>query len=331
MTIVALALSAAALLMLLVLAARRLVLARRERGHAESERRVRPLALAIVEGSGGEPPALSARDQAVLAEVLGRYSRELTGEADRRIADYFHESAALTSAGGELGSRRMWRRAAAAYTLGDMRCAEAAPELLRALDDDKPEVRGAVARSLGRLGVSEAALPLIEALASRRISNEVGGEALIELGSDVVPELRHMAGRPAWQIRATAITLLGLVGTSGDSPVGVEALRDSSADVRRAAAAALGRIGSSDAETALRATLDDPVDVVRAAAAESLGLIGSRAAASELLELARTDEFRPAHAAAEALARIDPGSLAAAAAEPGAGPHLHEAADLRKL
>jgi hypothetical protein len=330
-TFVALALSAAALLMLLVLAVRRIVLARRHRRHAESERRVRPLALAIVEGSEGEPPALSAGDQAVLAEVLGRYSRTLTGEADRRIAAYFRESPVLASATRELGSWRMWRRAAAAYALGDMRCTEAAPALLRALDDDKPEVRGAVARSLGRLGVNEAALPLIEALASRRVSTEVAGEALIELGSGVVPELRHMAGHPDWQIRAAAITLLGLVGDSGDSPVGVEALRDSSADVRRAAAEALGRIGSSDADAALRATLDDRAHVVRAAAAESLGVIGSRAAAPELLQVAQTDEFRPAHAAAEALARIDPRGLAAAAAEPGAGSHLHEAADLRTL
>jgi HEAT repeat protein len=331
MTVVALALVVAALLMLLVLAFRRIALARRERRHAESERRVRPLALAIVEGSGGEPPALSAGDQAVLAEVLGRYSRALRGDADRRIAAYFRESPALATATRELGSRRMWRRAAAAYSLGDMRCAEAAPALLRALDDDKPEVRGAVARSLGRLGVHEAALPLVEAFASRRVSTEVVGEALIELGPGVVPELRNMAGHPDSQIRAAAITLLGLVGDSGDSPVAIGALRDSSADVRRAGAEALRRIGSSDAEAALRASLDDRAEVVRAAAAESLGVIGSRSAAAELLEVARNDEFRPAHAAAEALARIDPGGLAAAAAEQGAGSHLREAADLRAL
>jgi HEAT repeat protein len=331
MTIVALTLSAAALLMLLTLAARRIVLARRDRRHAERERRVRPLALAIVEGGPGEPSALSAADQAVLAEVLDRYSRSLTGEADRRIAAHFRGSPARASATRDLSSRRVWRRAAAAYSLGDMRCTEAAPALLRALDDDKPDVRGAVARSLGRLGVNGAALPLIEALASRRVSTEVAGEALIELGCDVVPELRQMAGHPDWQIRAAAITLLGLVGDSGDSPLDLDALRDSSADVRRAAAEALGRLGAGDAEAALRASLNDRAPVVRAAAAESLGVIGSRAAAPKLLEVARTDEFGPAHAAAEALARLDPRGLAVAAAEPDAGPHLYEAADLRTL
>src|SRR5262249_60156788 len=131
-TTVAFALIRVVILPLVVLAARRFALARRERRHAESERRVRPLAIAIVEGSGGEPPALSAGDQAVLAEVLGRYSRTLTGDADRRIAAYFRESTALATATRDLGSLRMWRRAAAAYSLGGMGCTYAAPALVPA-------------------------------------------------------------------------------------------------------------------------------------------------------------------------------------------------------
>jgi hypothetical protein len=47
--------------------------------------------------------------------------------------------------------------------------------------------------------------------------------------------------------------------------------------------------------------------------------------------MARTDAFRPARAAAQAVARISPMALAAAAEEPDAGPHLHEAADLSAL
>jgi hypothetical protein len=47
--------------------------------------------------------------------------------------------------------------------------------------------------------------------------------------------------------------------------------------------------------------------------------------------IARTDRFRPARAAAQAVAAIDPAALRAAAAEPGAGAHLHEAADLAAL
>jgi HEAT repeat protein len=94
---------------------------------------------------------------------------------------------------------------------------------------------------------------------------------------------------------------------------------------------ALGRIGSSSAESELRATLDDRAHFVRALAATSLGVIDSRPALPRLVEIARTDRFRPARAAAQAVARIDANQLRTAAAEPGAGPHLHEAADVQAL
>ncbi len=111
----------------------------------------------------------------------------------------------------------------------------------------------------------------------------------------------------------------------------IEALRDPAAEVRAAAARALGRIGTPAAEPALRAALDDRAHFVRAEAALSLGAINARPALPQLLTIARTDRFRPARAAAQAVAAIDPGTLRAAAAEPDAGAHLHEAADLAAL
>jgi HEAT repeat protein len=330
LVVVALVELALAVVLLVTLAARRIVLTRRDRRHADAERRVRPLAVALVEGDSSEPPELAASDQAVLAEVLGRYSRKLRGDADARIAAYFRSDGLSTTSAG-LGSRRAWRRAAAAYALGDMACDEVVPQLLAALDDHSREVRAAAARSLGRLRAAEAALPLIERLVSGRLPRGVAGGALLELGTAAVPELRRIMAHPDPQIRATAVVLLGLVGDSRDSPAALEALRDPSADVRAAAAETLGRIGTSAAEPELRAALDDRVHFVRAEAAASLGAINAPAALPRLLELARTDRFRPARAAARAVARIDPGALEAAAVEPGAGAHLHEAADLIAL
>jgi HEAT repeat protein len=326
--VIAVVFIAIALLLLITLAIRRVVLGRRERRYAAAERRLRPLAIALVEGEGRELPVLTATDQAVLADVLGRYSRKLTGAADTRIGEYFRTTNALDRPLRELRSRRSWRRAAAAYRLGDMACAEAAPALLTALADRKRSVRAASARSLGRLRVTDAAKPLADALVSGRLPRGVAGQALVELGPDAVPQLREIADNPSWRLRATAITLLGLVGDSGDSSLAVAALQDPSADVRAAAAGALGRIGGRTAEPPLRSALDDRIHFVRAEAAASLGTIGSSAALPRLLELARTDRFRPARAAAQAVARISPQALAAAAAEPGAGPHLHQAADL---
>jgi HEAT repeat protein len=319
---------AVSLLLLVTLAIRRIVLARRGREYAAAEKRVRPIAIALVEGESGDAPELSSADDAVLADMLGRFSRKLTGAAEARIADYFRDNAALAGALRDLRSRRTWRRAAAAYRLGDMACPEVAPELLRALDDPKRTVRAAATRSLGRLGVADAATPIVEALVSRRVPNGVAGEALVELGPAAIPELRSMAGNASGRVRTTAITLIGLVGDSTDSALAVAALEDPSADVRAAAASTLGRIGSAAAEPALRSSLDDRIHFVRAEAAASLGVIGSTAAVPRLLEIARTDRFRPARAAAQALARIAPSQLAAAAAVPDAGPHLRQAADL---
>jgi HEAT repeat protein len=209
-----------------------------------------------------------------------------------------------------------------------MGCEEAAPALLVALDDGNRTVRAAAARSLGRLKIVDAAKPLVEELVSGRVPNGVAGEALVELGPAAVPDLRAIAEHPSHRLRATAIALLGLVGDSADSPLAVRCLSDPSADVRAAAAETLARIGGSAAESALRATLDDRIHFVRAGAATALGEIGSRAAVPRLLEIARTDAFRPARAAAQAVAQISPKALVAAAEEPDAGPHLHQAADL---
>lgn len=317
--------------LLITLAIRRVVLDRRGRRYAAAVRRVRPIAIEIVEEEDYRPPALPASDQAVLADMLGRYARQLTGVAGTRVADYFRGSDALAQSQRELGSRRAWRRATAAYRLGDMGCEEAAPVLLAALDDRNRMVRGAAARSLGRLKIVDAAKPIVEALVSGRVPNGVAGEALVELGPAAVPELRAIAEHPSFRLRATAIALLGLVGGSADQPLAIARLGDPSADVRAAAADTLARIGGSPAEAALRSALDDRIPFVRAGAAVALGEIRSREALPRLLEMARTDAFRPARAAAQAAARISPKALLVAAEEPDAGPHLHQAADLSVL
>lgn len=320
----------AALLLLLTLVVRRVQLAREEQRYADAERRVRPIAIALVEDEPTELP-VSTFDQEVLADVLGRYSRRLTGEAETQIAAYFRDSSALRDALAALGSRRAWRRAAAAYRLGDMRCDEVGPELLEALDDRDRAVRGASARSLGKLHVTESAQPLVEALAARRVPNGIAGEALVALGDGALPALRRLAAHLDPQVRMSAVRLIGLIGGSQDASAAEEALRDLSADVRAVAACALGRIGAARAEPNLRAALDDQMPSVRAEAAGALGAIGSSAAVPRLLDVARTDEFTAGRAAAQAVARIDPEALTAAAATPDAGSHLHEAADLLEL
>src|SRR5262249_60790738 len=120
---------------------------------------------------GGDPPGLPvpASAQEALADVLGRSSRRLTGEAETQIAAYFRDSSALRDALAARGSRRAWRRAAAAYRLGDMRCDEVGPELLEALDARDPARRGAPPPSPGKPPVTEPRHPPLAALAPTRL------------------------------------------------------------------------------------------------------------------------------------------------------------------
>jgi HEAT repeat protein len=326
--LIAAVLLAIAVALLTTLAVRRLVLARRERRSAAAEGRVRPIAIELIEGVA-TPPALPPGDQTALARVVGRYSRKVS--ADERIAAYFRHAGGLEAALAALHSRRGWRRAAAAYALGDMACPEAVPPLLDALQDRSGEVRTAAARSLGRLRRPEAALPLVESLVAHRVPRGLAGTALLDLGAAAVPELHRIADHEDAPVRSIAITVLGLVGDSGDAVLAIDALHDPAAEVRAAAARALGRIGTVAAEPALRAALEDRAHFVRAEAALSLGAINARPALPQLLTIARSDRFRPARAAAQAVAAIDAGALRVAAAEPGAGAHLHEAADLAAL
>lgn len=315
---------------ILLLAVRRLVLASRDGRRATLEVKLLPHALALVM-DGTPPPKLGRGEQIVLAEVLGRLARQLRGNAREQIAAHFAGSVALRLQLAQLSSRKAWRRATAAYNLGDMAAFSSVPALLETLEDGSRDVRAAAARSLAAIGAVEAARPLIEQLVDGRLPRGVAGHALLALGTDIVPELHSLAVHPDGRIRATAFELLAHIGDAWDNGVVVRGLTDASADVRARAAAALGRVGTASSAAPLRAALDDRIGFVRAAAAHALGELRDREAIPRLLELARTDAFEVAHAAAGAAAAIDPAAVQVAAAEPDAGPHLHELADLAAL
>ncbi|MHB1242657.1 MAG: HEAT repeat domain-containing protein [Gaiellaceae bacterium] len=327
--IAALALAAASAFFIAVLVARRVFLARGERRREADVARLLPLALELVEGERTRPPKLSQQDQLTLASVLGSYSRVLRGVARQNIGAYFRNSPALRRELAVLDSRRSWRRATAAYVLGDMASESAVPALLDALGDGSREVRTAAARSLGRLRAAEAVEPVVRALAEKTIPRSVAGQALLDLGDVALPSLRRLLDADDAHVRANAAELLGLTGGAGDAEALLAALDDASAEVRAKAARALGRVGASAAARALRAALDDRVPFVRVAAARSLGDLRDGEAVPALLGLARDDDrFEVAQAAAQAALAIDPDAVTLAAADPAAGPHLHEAADL---
>jgi hypothetical protein len=307
-----------------VLVFRRIHLQRLDLHRHAAEARLEPLALALADGD--EVPAVDARDAAVLAGMLSRYARQLSGDARVALARYFEQSGGVEREVAALRDRRGWRRATAASLLGDMGSERASAALLDSLGDDSRDVRTAAARSLGRLGAPAAADALVRAFVNADVAHGAAGDALLALGPAALPALRALTGAEDPALREAAVELLGLLGEPADSPVLVARLRDSAAEVRASAARALGRLAAEDAAAAVRDALSDRIPFVRAAAARALGEIGGRDAAADLLAVARSDHHDAAQAASRALARVDP-ELLAAAARDGAGPHIVEAAD----
>jgi hypothetical protein len=315
-----------------VLALRRLALARQERRRAEAEARLRPLAVMLVEGEVPDASTLEAGDAEILAGVLARYSRWLTGDARSHVARFFEREGGVDAEMRALGDRRAWRRATAAYTLGDMASTRAAPALVAALDDHARAVRAAAARSLGRLGAADAAEPLVLALVEGRVPRAVAGQALLAIGPNALPRLAELVDHDDATVRASVIELIGLLGDAAAAAFLLERLRDASAEVRAKAARALGRLAADEAAAGLRAALRDRIPFVRVSAAHALGMVGDRDSVGDLLRVARADAVPDvAQAASGAVGRIAPDLLLRAATVPDAGPHVHEAADLLEL
>lgn len=333
LAVAGLAIAVANVLFVVVLVVRRIRAARAERQAAERERRVTPLAHRLLD-TGTIEEDLSPADQVAVAAVLARLSRLVKGDARANIGRYFALSRAFENELAALGSRRAWRRATAAFALGDMATEKAVPELLTALGDADRDVRAAAARSLGRLAAPQATDAIVRHLAEGTLPRLVASSVLLSLGETALPRLRELAAHPRADVRATAVELVGLVGTAREWDVLEPALADPEQSVRAHAAAAVGRVGARAAAAAVAARLRDPDAEVRAAAARALGAIRDRSALDRLLDVARNDGFEPAHAAAHAAGALDPDAVLAEAEVEAGGEerrHLREVADLVAL
>jgi HEAT repeats len=316
------------LVLIAVLVVRRWSVVRRQRRHEALVAKLRRPAIELIESESSVPLIpLSRNERAVFATLLAHYSRQLRGASRERIAAYFEASGDVGEQTARLSSGRKWRRATAAFALGDMGSSRAVPDLLRALNDRSRDVRMAAVRSLGRLGATEAIGSLVAAGVDGRVPRDVANLALLDIGSSAVPELLALTQQTEPAVRASAVELIGLLGSASDADPILELLTDPAASVRVAAVGALGRLGAGQARDALMRALEDRVPSVRVAAATALGEIGGRQASAALLPIARSDTFDAARAAAEALGRINPRMVIEAAAEPDSGPHLVEAAD----
>ncbi|HWO18519.1 MAG TPA: HEAT repeat domain-containing protein [Kofleriaceae bacterium] len=177
-------------------------------------------------------------------------------------------------------------RAAAAHALGDVSDAtekhRAVEALIRALDDDRAEVRSEACASLGELR-DPAALP-----------------QLVKRLGDGIPVVRQNA----------AIALGSIGHADGFDPL-AEALRDGPADLRFQAATSLAEIDAKRAFAPLAETLGDRDPQVAGAAALALGAIGDKRAIEHLAPLLEHAEPPVRFDAAYALAELgDPAGRA---------------------
>ncbi len=322
---ISLAMVAFNLLLTLAVVGFRFVGSARRTRYQEAVDRVKPMVLAWIDGDDIDLDFEGIERQA-LSDLLARYGKVIHGEARDELAELAKKRGITAEIEAGLCRRAGWRRAAAAYRLGDIG-AEATDVLIDALGDKDRRVRNAATRSLGRSEDPAAVEPLVLALARGEIARAVGGQALLDIGSAAAPQLDALMLSPEPGVRAVAAELLGRMAM-GIAPNLATAIDDPVPSVRVAVARALGRLGSRSAATVISDLLNDPVPYVRAAAATAIAELGMREYIWRLIDMAQEDEFLPAAAAAKAVGMLAPEVLVASGFRFEASPHLREAIDL---
>lgn len=327
---VAAATTVVGLLMVAGIFVRRNVLGRRTARETEVRKRLRPLAITIAAGAEIDFPTLAASEAHIFAEVLTGLTTSVRGAGRERLGTWAEDLGLVEPERAVLRrSRRPWKRASAAHLLGRLCSRQAIPDLTHALADRHPDVREVAALGLGRIGDVDSARAIIGAFAAGAVPRATSAQALLMLGANAAGALREGARDREPLVQRLCIDILGFVGGAEDGVTVIPRLQDESAEVRGAAARTLGRLGSRSAVAPLIAALRDPEAFVRGAAAEALGRLGAVDARDPLLRTVNEDPaWWVAKNAAHALAAMDPRLVLRASVEPGASPHLVEAADV---
>lgn len=266
---------------------------------------------------------------AIIGELLTSPSTDTRGVgvallgaiADQDVASPIAEESALEAMAALLDRLRHDTsyavRRQAALSLGRLgevgRTHGAAMPLVATLQDtgQHPEVRGAVAEALGRLGDSAAAGPMVQALLHSRsgISSQLVG-ALERLGPPAVPALSLAIASDQPEAQLLAIRALSNIAGPGPVLPLARAIDADDSAVRRAAAEALRAQSSANlivhvaqiTAPLARALYDDDWRVYYAAR-DALAKCGA-AAVPTLVQALGSADSRVAHMAEQALRRI---------------------------
>ena len=215
----------------------------------------------------------------------------------------------------DLDSRRRWRRARAAETLGYFGGERSIRPLGKLLADPDETVRTVAARALARIGTEEAAEILAKTLNDpSELTRLRVAENLERIGPPSVGPLMGVLenARGAEEHRllhgaTQAAQVLGeLRAQEARKALGRAALEGNSFDLRARATFALGKIGDPDDLDNLLAAAEDEEWPVRAQAASSLGMIGDVSTIPTLRKLTLDREWWVRMNASRALANMGP-------------------------
>lgn len=199
----------------------------------------------------------------VEAMLLDRLEVASGAEADRLLA-CVRASGLLDLRIQEARRRRGWRRRRALASLGRMRAPEAVPALTEALDDRNRGHRLVAVRGLGRLGLPDGAIPILD----RLIEGSLGS-------------------LPPVQIQNALLSC-----TRGQPQLLVPYIRRAGPETRPLLARVLGELATGDLdEEDLVLLASDPQAEVRASAARALTSAPLNIAMSLLGTLAEDDEW----------------------------------------
>ncbi len=200
-----------------------------------------------------------------------------------------------------------WR---AAEALGDLRAAEAVPDLVRALRDPDGDVARRAVEALADLGAREAAVECVELLKSPDTPVRRRASRLLEKlkARDAAPAVIALLQSEESGVRESAATTLGNLGSAEAVPHLVKRFGDEDTDVRVAAVGALVELDAREAIPAIRALLQDEDAAIREYAASALGKLSARDSIPDLQGLRRDDPSPGVRAAAEkSLLRLEGG------------------------
>ncbi len=212
-------------------------------------------------------------DRSIVETLLLDQLEAAQGVEARRLLQCLRLSGLLDRRILEARTRHGWQKRRALVSLGRTRAPEVIPALAEALGEPNEETRVAAIRGLGRLGIPDAAVPILEHLVEGRLKlpSTVIQNALLNCSrqqpSILVPYLR----RADAETRALVARALGEVAT-GD--LGEDLLllaNDPQAEVRASAARSLGETELNLALSALGALAEDTEWFVRLRAVVALG------------------------------------------------------------